>query len=214
VKKKVYIASPYTKGDIAVNVKRQIDVADELMTLGYAPFVPLYSHFQHMVHPRPYTDWVEIDLEWVPVCDAPMVSYGDAGSAARFFYCAKAGQEDREEGLSALAAKAREARYGTVQDGRPHTPEGYEYSRAPRKNHHPTVKPTDLMRYLCRLVTPKGGTVLDPFAGSGSTGKAAMLEGFNFIGIDLTAEYVEIARARIEFALRQGHQPSLLEAIA
>lgn len=61
-----------------------------------------------------------------------------------------------------------------------------------------------------RLVTPKGGLVLDPFMGSGSTGKAAMLEGFAFIGIDLTAEYVEIARARIDFALRQGHQPSLL----
>jgi DNA modification methylase len=54
--------------------------------------------------------------------------------------------------------------------------------------------------------------VLDPFMGSGSTGKAAMLEGFNFIGVDLSAEYIEIARARIEFALRQGHQPSLLEA--
>jgi site-specific DNA-methyltransferase (adenine-specific) len=68
------------------------------------------------------------------------------------------------------------------------------------------------MRYLCRLVTPKGGIVLDPFMGSGSTGKAAMLEGLNFIGVDLSAEYIEIARARIDFALRQGHQPSLLEA--
>jgi DNA modification methylase len=64
-------------------------------------------------------------------------------------------------------------------------------------NGHPTVKPTDLMRYLCRLVTPPGGTVLDPFAGSGSTGKAAALEGFQFIGIEREAEYVEIARARI-----------------
>ena len=68
------------------------------------------------------------------------------------------------------------------------------------------------MRYLCRLVTPKGGTVLDPFMGSGSTGKAAVLEGFRFIGIDLTEEYVQIARARIEFAQRQGYQPSLMEA--
>jgi DNA modification methylase len=62
---------------------------------------------------------------------------------------------------------------------------------------HPTMKPTDLMRYLCRLVTPPGGIVLDPFMGSGSTGKAAMLEGFRFIGIEREAEYVEIARARI-----------------
>lgn len=67
-------------------------------------------------------------------------------------------------------------------------------------NNHPTVKPTDLMRYLCRLVTPKGGTVLDPFMGSGSTGKAAKLEGFKFIGIEREAEYVEIAKARIECA--------------
>jgi site-specific DNA-methyltransferase (adenine-specific) len=66
------------------------------------------------------------------------------------------------------------------------------------KNTHPTVKPTDLMRYLCRLVTPPNGTILDPFTGSGSTGKAAMLEGFQFIGIEREAEYVEIAKARIE----------------
>jgi DNA modification methylase len=65
------------------------------------------------------------------------------------------------------------------------------------ENAHPTVKPTDLMRYLCRLVTPKGGIVLDPFMGSGSTGKAAVLEGFRFIGIEREAEYVAIAKARI-----------------
>ena len=67
-------------------------------------------------------------------------------------------------------------------------------------NTHSTVKPTDLMKYLCRLITPPGGTILDPFMGSGSTGKAAMLEGFNFIGIEREAEYVEIARARIQHA--------------
>jgi site-specific DNA-methyltransferase (adenine-specific) len=72
--------------------------------------------------------------------------------------------------------------------------------RLPRANIHPTVKPTDLMRYLCRLVTPPGGVVLDPFTGSGSTGKAAMLEGFRFVGIEREAEYVEIARARIAAA--------------
>jgi DNA modification methylase len=88
--------------------------------------------------------------------------YRDSGSAARFFYCAKASKADRGS-----------------------------------DNHHPTVKPTALMRYLCRLVTPPGGIVLDPFTGSGSTGKAAVLEGFRFIGIEREAEYVEIARARI-----------------
>jgi DNA modification methylase len=78
-------------------------------------------------------------------------------------------------------------------------------------NHHPTVKPTDLMRYLCRLVTPPGGTVLDPFCGSGSTGKAATLEGFNFIGIEREAEYVAIAERRIEHA--SGMMP-LLEGVS
>jgi site-specific DNA-methyltransferase (adenine-specific) len=75
-------------------------------------------------------------------------------------------------------------------------------SKADRdENHHPTVKPTDLMRYLCRLVTPPSGTVLDPFMGSGSTGKAAMLEGFAFVGIEREAEYIEIAKARIQSAV-------------
>lgn len=70
--------------------------------------------------------------------------------------------------------------------------------RPTQKNHHPTVKPTDLMAYLCRLITPPGGTVLDPFNGSGSTGKAAVREGFNYIGIELDPEYAAIATARIK----------------
>jgi hypothetical protein len=69
-------------------------------------------------------------------------------------------------------------------------------------NHHPTVKPTELMRYLCRLVTPPNGTVLDPFTGSGSTGKAAVLEGFSFIGVEQSEEYIAIAKARIESATK------------
>ena len=76
-------------------------------------------------------------------------------------------------------------------------------------NTHPTVKPTDLMRYLCRLITPPGGVVLDPFMGSGSTGKAAMLEFFQFVGIDLTPEYYRIAEARIKAAAEQPKQTSL-----
>ena len=87
----------------------------------------------------------------------------------------------------------------------------HEQQRLPSRNHHPTVKPTALMRYLCRLVTPPGGVVLDPFTGSGSTGKAAVLEGFGFVGIEREAEYVEIARARIAAA---AGQRSLLEATA
>jgi site-specific DNA-methyltransferase (adenine-specific) len=87
-------------------------------------------------------------------------------------------------------------------DGSMLTGSGNERTTA-RANHHPTVKPTDLMRYLCRLVTPPGGTVLDPFMGSGSTGKAATLEGFNFIGIEQNAEYIEIAKARIAYSSKQ-----------
>lgn len=78
---KVYIASPYTLGDVAVNVKRQIDVADELILLGFAPYVPLYSHFQHMVHPRPYETWIKLDLEWVKVCDCLLRLEGESSGA-------------------------------------------------------------------------------------------------------------------------------------
>jgi DNA modification methylase len=124
--------------------------------------------------------------------------------AARFFYCAKASKADRDEGLEGFEAKPAASAYG---DGlntatKIRTAEQAEtgVDRDLRRNNHPTVKPTDLMRYLCRLVTPPNGTILDPFTGSGSTGKAAMLEGFQFIGIEREAEYVEIAKARIEAA--------------
>ena len=79
--KKVYIASPYTKGDTAINVKFQMDIADMLMNLGFAPFVPLYSHFQHMAHPRNYQDWIDIDLEWVTVCDCVLRLGGESSGA-------------------------------------------------------------------------------------------------------------------------------------
>jgi site-specific DNA-methyltransferase (adenine-specific) len=100
--------------------------------------------------------------------------FGDTGSAARFFYTAKASRDDRDPG-----------------------------------NTHPTVKPTDLMRYLCRLVTPPGGIVLDPFAGSGSTGKAAELEGFDSILIEQDPASYAIAQQRISRAQAAGHQPDL-----
>lgn len=115
-------------------------------------------------------------------------------SAARFFYCAKASKKDRDDGLDHLPEMK-----SSVGDNRPGGDFNERLGKTPgvRRNHHPTVKPTDLMRYLCRLVTPPGGLVLDPFAGSGSTGKAALLEGFNFIGIERESHYVEIANARI-----------------
>jgi site-specific DNA-methyltransferase (adenine-specific) len=132
---------------------------------------------------------------------------GETGSAARFFYCAKASKKDRDEGLGAFNSKASSSMSGR------RNPENAEWDTGndvtsrfvtKRKNVHPTVKPTDLMRYLCRLITPPGGVILDPFMGSGSTGKAAILEGFRFIGIEKEAEYLEIAKARIEFAASEG----------
>ncbi len=128
---------------------------------------------------------------------------GDAGSAARFFYCAKASRKDRNEGCEHMAAKPLHWSSGSQNPGSFQS-EGTDKSS---QNNHPTVKPTDLMRYLCRLVTPPGGLVVDPFCGSGSTGKAAVIEGFRFIGIDREAEYVEIARARIDFAVKGNDIP-------
>lgn len=134
----------------------------------------------------------------------------ERGSAARFFYCGKASRHDRDEGLEGMEERAT-AVYGNE------TVEGAaERGRQPRhagtsRNHHPTVKPTQLMRYLVRLVTPPGGIVLDPFMGSGSTGKAAVLEGFGFLGIELDAEYLEIARRRIQDAQAR---PRLFEDVA
>lgn len=128
--------------------------------------------------------------------------YSDTGSAARFFYCAKASKADRDEGLDGMHERPAAAMAGNMVSGQRLAGDGSPIFTPTRRNVHPTVKPTALMRYLCRLVTPPGGTVLDPFTGSGSTGKAAKLEGFNFIGIEREAEYVAIAEARIAEAQR------------
>lgn len=125
---------------------------------------------------------------------------GDEGSAARFFYCPKATKKDRDEGCDELETKDKPAHMRTGNGtGDTSMTDGFQATQ--RKNTHPTVKPTELMRYLCRLITPPGGTVLDPFNGSGSTGKAALKEGFNYIGIEKEAEYLRIAEARIRSAL-------------
>jgi DNA modification methylase len=124
------------------------------------------------------------------------------GSAARFFYCAKSSKRDRDEGLEGLPLH-------DVYSEAAATPMRDQREQAKRANHHPTVKPTNLMRYLCRLVTPPGGVVLDPFMGSGSTGKAAMIEGFQFIGCEMSPEYFEIAKARIEAAKTEPTQKDM-----
>jgi site-specific DNA-methyltransferase (adenine-specific) len=157
----------------------------------------------------------------------------DSGSAARFFkacpdddpedaetrrlvYQAKASKADRDEGLEEFEAihrpngnKWTDQDYRVTKGERPPSAES-----GPRRNHHPTVKSTNLMRYLCRLITPPGGIVLDPFMGSGSTGKGAALEGFQFIGIEQDAEYLEIARARIAAAVARSEALSLEQRVA
>lgn len=127
--------------------------------------------------------------------------------ASRFFYCAKASKADKEEGLEGLKARLFGMSGGAAAAAK--RGEGYDNGDSGMnrtrwvKNFHPTVKPTDLMRYLVRLVTPKGGVVLDPFMGSGSTGKAAVHEGFRFVGIDIHPDYVNLAQARIDHAITQ-----------
>ena len=154
--------------------------------------------------------------EYKGAVDAPPRQMADTGSAARFFYCAKASKADRDEGCEGLPQTIKQSvahgdkRHGTL----PYTNEPREMKPRPRGNHHPTVKPTALMRYLCRLVTPPGGVVLDPFTGSGSTGKAAILEGFQFIGIEREAEYVAIAKARIVKAEAQRREMLPFQEVA
>jgi DNA modification methylase len=125
----------------------------------------------------------------------PRIFDADAGSASRFFYCAKARKADRDDGLNELPERNV---HGPSGDGRCWDIPGSKST--PRRNHHPTVKPTALMRYLCRLITPPGGTVFDPFMGSGSTGRGAVLEGFRFIGIEMSEEYADMAELRIAAA--------------
>ncbi|HCD6680744.1 TPA: site-specific DNA-methyltransferase [Pseudomonas aeruginosa] len=134
-----------------------------------------------------------------------------SGSAARFFYCAKASRKDRNEGCDELPQQ----RGGMVSNtsGQHITRrDGYEPPAA--GNHHPTVKPTDLMAYMVRLVTPPGGKVLDPFTGSGSTGKAAVREGFEFVGIEREPPYLAIAEARIAHELERVSAAALETAEA
>ena len=124
---------------------------------------------------------------------------GSSGGASRFFYVAKAARRERDAGLDHLPA--RSGGEATVrEDGSAglNSPRAGAGRRGGARNFHPTVKPIELMRYLVRLVTPPGGLVLDPFAGSGTTGIAALREGMRFVGVDLEPEYARIAIARIE----------------
>jgi site-specific DNA-methyltransferase (adenine-specific) len=118
-------------------------------------------------------------------------SYGDSGTYSRFFLVPKSSRSDREP---VLRGQLADTELRTMGDGA----NGHDPAHPIRReNAHPTVKPIDLMRHLVRLVTPPGGTVLDPFLGSGTTAIAAEMEGFAWIGIEKEAEYVAIAEARL-----------------
>lgn len=126
--------------------------------------------------------------------------FNDSGSASRYFYCAKASKKDRNEGLDLFEEKQKPEyclQYHNVVK---------RNEMVTRKNIHPTVKPVELMQYLVRLVTPKGGTIMDCFMGSGSTGKAVMFENrernanYKFIGVEMTEEYLPICHSRIDYA--------------
>lgn len=126
-------------------------------------------------------------------------------SAARFFYCAKVTKKERDEGLERFISISASEMTGGRKDGSVgiNDPRAGAGRTNGAKNNHPTVKPISLMSYLCRLITPQGGTVLDPWMGSGSTGRAAIEEGFNFIGIDMNPDYVTIASARIAHSFKK-----------
>jgi site-specific DNA-methyltransferase (adenine-specific) len=127
--------------------------------------------------------------------------FSDSGSVSRFFYVAKASKRDRNEGLDGLETRHNGKMMRPANNTKEEASTGFErFTTQPSQNFHPTVKPTALMQYLIRLVTPENGTVLDPFCGSGSTGKAAILENKSFIGIELTPEYLPIIEGRLKHA--------------
>ena len=143
-------------------------------------------------------------------------AYDDSGSASRYFYCAKASKQDRDDGCDTIPihpsgmsnqAKAEVKRGNEDFSGDEQLATNALNRVYHNHNNHPCVKPVSLMKYLIRLVTPKGGKILDPFMGSGSTGKAAMIEsrekdsGYTFVGIEMTEEYLPICKARINFGL-------------
>lgn len=125
-------------------------------------------------------------------------------SAARFFYCAKVSKSERDEGMERFVPVSASEMTGGRTEGSAgiNDPRAGAGRTGGAKNNHPTVKPTELMRYLCRLITPADGVILDPFMGSGSTGKAALLDGFSFIGIEMDPDFMTTAAARIAHSMK------------
>lgn len=217
---KNHIASADPKGRFPANIILTYDETDFDEVCGGFPYTKTGSR---KAQPQKEGSWnaVGIKFKMTYACE------GSEGSASRYFYCAKASKRDRDEGLDEFETKSHEeinnrkegSAGATRQYGGGTNP--FLSVSCPRKNTHPTVKPTSLMQYLVRLVTPNGGTVLDPFNGSGSTGKAVMYENhdrnkdYKYIGIELTEEYLPIAKARIEYVcnLKEEKQTTIEDFI-
>ena len=136
----------------------------------------------------------------------PGKPYSDSGGASRFFYCPKSSRSEREAGLDHLPPRVVDPSREEDAAARDNPRTGAGRSGEARRNHHATVKPIDLMRWLVRLVTPPGGIVLEPFAGSGTTPAACALEDVDCLAMELDADYVEIARARVAHAVQQREE--------
>jgi len=195
------IKQDYHKGRFPANFIH--DGSDEVL----ACFPMTGASKMSMRGSRPRSPAIVGDREYVELSDIPRGHDDNGGSASRFFYCAKASRSERNAGLEGMALRdaskmsgGEETRQDRLETGLTNHPQ--------MQNHHPTVKPIALMRYLARITkTPTGGTVLDPFMGSGTTGIACALEGRDFIGIEKEREYYEIAEKRINY---WSAQPPLL----
>lgn len=185
-------------GAININSSRIQLTGDENLTQIHKPNKSTFSNNA--------TDWTTTLYKSEGRWPANVMHDGSAevldgmGEASRFFYCPKTSKADRDHGCDAMEARVTRCMENPDTRDRP-TPM--------KSNFHPTVKPTELMRYLCRLVTPKDGVVLDPFTGSGSTGRGAILEGFRFIGCEMDADYIKIAEARIQAVMPKEIQHCL-----
>ena len=195
----------YTDGRFPANVILTYDETDKEEVCNGFPNTNSTVKYPHFYNDKNYDNSnILPNIEDKP--NAPS-NYDDNGNACRYFYCAKASVKDRDEGLESFEKKhiySEDMNQGYGNNNGDNF--GERIANVQRANIHPTVKPTELMQYLIRLVTPKNATILDPFMGSGSTGKAAILENlerdanYNFIGIELDKEYFPIADGRINYA--------------
>ncbi|HDL8331502.1 site-specific DNA-methyltransferase [Yersinia enterocolitica] len=185
--------------------------------LGRWPANIIHDGTEEVVSSFPDAKWQQGDLKTTGKDRPAKTCYGNMNaprehaarieiskSAARFFYCAKVSKSERDEGMERFVPVSASEMTGGRAEGSSgiNDPRAGAGRTGGAKNNHPTVKPTELMRYLCRLITPADGVILDPFMGSGSTGKAALLDGFSFIGIEMDPDFMTTAAARIAHSMK------------